>query len=106
MIGVMAEYTEAELINLKRAEPKKKPEATKAEKARFYGELLGYASGLGRKTTNPYQKGWVAHKFRAKHGHWPRGYDEYLIEPSKLTLAWIRSQQIRYAKQQDKRKAS
>lgn len=98
--GEMKDYTEAELINLKRKEPKKpkEPVYTREDKQKFYSELSGYASGLGRKSTKAYSPGWVAHKYRAKFGVWPRGMDEHILEPSKLTKGWIINQNIRYAK--------
>jgi len=104
--GEMVDYTEAELINLKRKPDPKKPVYSAAFKRQFYREILGYSQGLGRKTSNVYAKGWVAHKFRAKFGDWPRGMSNTPAHPSKLTIAWIRSTQIRYAKQQQKRNAT
>jgi len=104
--GEMADYTEAELVNLKRKPDPKKPVYSAAFKRQFYRELLGYSQGLGRKTGNSYAKGWVAHKFRAKFGDWPRGMSNTPAHPSRLTIAWIRSTQIRYAKEQQKRNAT
>ena len=99
--GEMAEYTEAELIQLKRKEPKDKP-ATMEEKRRFYSELLGYAQGMGRDTGKTYSQGWAAHKYRAKFGVWPNGLSNTPMHPSKLTKAFIQSQNIRYAKRMNK----
>jgi superfamily II DNA or RNA helicase len=99
LTGEMAEYTDAELVNLKRGTKKKKePTYTKQQKCDFYQELLGYAKGLGRSTSNQYAKGWVAHKYRAKFGCWPKGHSNSPKYPSKMTLAYIRSQNIRFAK--------
>lgn len=100
LVGEMAEYTEFELVNLKRAKKKKKVEEvyTKEQKNQFYRELKGYAEGLGRKTSNKYADGWVAHKFRAKFGVWPQGMSNSPLHPTKMTKAWIISQNIRFAK--------
>jgi superfamily II DNA or RNA helicase len=95
--GEMEEYTEAELVQLKQKQPKE-PVYCKEYKRTFYRELVGYSNGMGRKTSTPYKKGWAAHKFRAKFGHWPRGMSNSPKHPSKLTVAFIRSQNIRFAK--------
>jgi superfamily II DNA or RNA helicase len=70
--------------------------ATKEEKQRLYSELLAIASERGRST------GWVAHKYKAKFGVWPRGLIDSPIQPSPETRSWVRSQDIRYAKAMEK----
>jgi superfamily II DNA or RNA helicase len=63
------------------------------DKIRFYQELRGYAATRG------YKCGWTAHKFKEKHGHWPRGLDHLApLEPSPTTLSWIRSRNIAWAR--------
>ncbi|WP_376690095.1 DEAD/DEAH box helicase [Wenzhouxiangella sp. EGI_FJ10409] len=65
------------------------------DKRRFYAELKAIAQRHG------YKPGWVAHKYRTKTGVWPQGLkDEPPIEPSLETQAWVRSQNIRFAKRQ------
>jgi len=96
LMGEMAEYTEAELVNLKRKVSKKDPVYSNKFKSEFYRELVGYAQGLGRTTSKVYAKGWAAHKFRVKFGDWPNGLSNAPKHPSKMTLAFIRSQNIRF----------
>ncbi len=95
--GEMAEYTEADLVQLKRKQSKKEPVYSAAFKRDFYKELIGYSQGLGRATSKVYADGWSAHKFRAKFGHWPDGLSNTPSHPGKMTLAFIRSQNIRFA---------
>jgi DNA or RNA helicases of superfamily II len=96
LTGEMAEYTEAELINLKNKPPKKDPVYSMEYKKLFYQELLGYSKGLGRTTSKQYAKGWVAHKYRSKFGVWPQGMSNSPRHPSKMVLAYIKSQNIRF----------
>jgi superfamily II DNA or RNA helicase len=74
--------------------------ASKDDKQRVYSELLALANERGRSS------GWVAHKYRAKFGVWPRGLMEEPIQPSPETRSWVRSQDIRYAKAQEKLRGS
>jgi DNA repair protein RadD len=68
------------------------------DRRQFYRELKGIAQQHGYKT------GWIAHKYRTKTGVWPQGLKhEPPVEPSLETKAWVRSQNIRYAKQQEAR---
>jgi DNA repair protein RadD len=63
------------------------------DKVRFYQELKGYAANRG------YQRGWVAHKFKERFGHWPNGLEH--LPPMKSTAAvtnWIKSRNIAWAK--------
>ena len=64
------------------------------ERARFYSELLCHQDALG------YKRGWAAHKFKDKFGSFPpwAWNDLERIEPSVITLRWIRSRNIAYAK--------
>jgi superfamily II DNA or RNA helicase len=47
-----------------------------------------------------YKKGWAAHKFRDKHGHFPPwSYNELPPAiPTDATLRWVKSRNIAYAK--------
>jgi DNA repair protein RadD len=45
-----------------------------------------------------YRPGWTAHKFREKFGHWPARNDVEPLPPDATTRAWVRSQQIAYAR--------
>ena len=63
------------------------------DKRKLYGELKAIAHKHG------YKDGWIAHKYRAKTGVWPNPVkDAPAVEPSLETQAWVRSQNIRFAK--------
>lgn len=82
---------------LKKLSKSKKKTVTKEEKQAFYSELLGYRKQReldGKK----YSDGWVAHKYRAKFGVWPKSMNSRMSEPSPATLNWIKSQNIAFAK--------
>jgi DNA repair protein RadD len=67
--------------------------ATMEEKRDFYGELKSIAVKHG------YADGWIAHKYRAKFGVWPNGLKGEPPRPASIaTQAWVRSQNIRFAK--------
>ena len=70
--------------------------ATMNDKQKLYSELLAVARSKG------YSDGWIAHKYRAMFDVWPNGMMDYAIEPSPETMSWLRSQQIRFAKSQEK----
>lgn len=74
--------------------------ATTNDKQAIYSELLAVARSKG------YSDGWIAHKYKAKFGVWPRGMKDFVTEPSIETLSWLRSQQIRFAKSQEARHAA
>lgn len=66
---------------------------TPEQKERFLGELKTYANRHG------YSEGWCSHKYRAKFGVWPNAYRfAEPAEPQPETLAWLKSQAIRFAK--------
>jgi len=68
------------------------------DKRRFFGELKAIARRHG------YKQGWIAHKYREKTGVWPNPVkDAPAVEPSLETQAWVRSQNIRYAKRKEAR---
>jgi DNA repair protein RadD len=63
------------------------------DKIRFYQELKCYAGNRG------YRPGWVAHKFKEKHGHWPNGLEHLPpLDPSPAVLRWLKSRAIAWAK--------
>ena len=67
--------------------------ATMEDKRRFFGELKAIADQYG------YADGWCSHKFRERFGVWPNAVkDEDPRPPSAATRAWVRSQNIRFAK--------
>jgi superfamily II DNA or RNA helicase len=60
---------------------------------KLYAELAYIAHARG------YKRGWIAHKFKEKTGHWPNGLDHVApVPPSDATLRWVKSRQIAYAK--------
>ena len=65
---------------------------THADKDRFFGELLWIAKERG------YKRGWAAHKFRERMGHWPPVGNTPPREPTRETLSWVRSRMIAWAK--------
>lgn len=71
--------------------------AERAEKQKFYSQLLGYQEACG------YSHGWTAHKYKEKFGVWPRGLSETPVTPSPEVARWIKHQQIKYAKGKQKR---
>ncbi len=82
------EHRDGELVELR-----SRTAAVPANSNRFYQELKWFA------LTHEYKPGWIAHKFKEKFGHWPNGLDHLPpVEPSRVTLGWIRSRQIAYAK--------
>lgn len=65
------------------------------EPVEFYRQLKHYAQARG------FKRGWVAHKFREKYGHWPNGLDHLApMPPSPTTLSWIKSRAIAFARGQ------
>jgi DNA repair protein RadD len=70
---------------------------TDDQKRRFCAQLKGYAAGANPKK-RVMKSGWVAHKFRAKFGHWPAGYDGWPPEdPEPIVIAFINGQNANYA---------
>ena len=88
------EAHEADLRQVDRQQKLAEPRQWDMEdKRRFYGEL----KAIARK--HRYKDGWIAHKYRAKTGVWPNPVkDAPAVEPSLETQAWVRSQNIRFAK--------
>lgn len=70
----------------------KKNKKPKYDKQRFYSELIAIARSKG------YQQGWIAHKFQAYFGTWPRGLRDVATEPGPEVQGFIKHLQIRHAK--------
>jgi DNA repair protein RadD len=98
LISTTEELIEVTRGALKAAKIKSKQNIyTDDQKRRFCAQLKGYAMG-----DNPKKKimkdGWVAHKFRAKFGHWPKGYDGWPPEhPESIVTAFINAQNAAWA---------
>lgn len=60
-------------------------------KQQAYSELIAIRAEKG------YSHGWVAHKYRAIFGVWPKGLHDSAAEPSPELRQWVRGQQIRHA---------
>lgn len=93
---------EGELIELTSSAMSRKrgrTQATMAEKASFFSELKGYGIQHNRKP------GWAAWSYKAKFGVWPdRSFQDISPrDPSIVTVQWVRSRNIAWAK--SKRKA-
>jgi DNA repair protein RadD len=74
-----------------------KKAVTMADKQRRLAELRWIAADRG------YKPGWAAQKFKTWHGTWPpNGMDPAPIPPSREVINWVKSQQIRWAKAQEK----
>lgn len=78
----------------------RKKKARIEDKQRVYSELMAIRNMRG------YSDGWVAHKYRAYFGVWPRGVTEHSTEPSPEILAWVQSQNIRFSKSKEARNAA
>jgi DNA repair protein RadD len=79
-----------EMVDAKLEKLKKVP-AT--EKARWLGELLGYARSKGM------NDGWASHKFNEKFGHFPaRKVGIPAVAPSPEVLGYIKHLNIKWAK--------
>lgn len=84
-------HRDGELVEL--SDRRKAVAMSKTDQARFYQELNGYAANRG------YNPGWIAHKFKEKYGHWPKGLKDLpAVDPTPATLSWIKSRQIAYAR--------
>jgi superfamily II DNA or RNA helicase len=62
------------------------------DKQRVYSELLTIAEQRG------YKSGWVANKYKAYFGVWPKGMLEMYAPASEEIKNWVLSEQIRFAK--------
>jgi DNA repair protein RadD len=90
------DYIDAELVPLgeQRAVP------LETERIIFYSELRGYQQTARRKDGTPYSRHWASNQYRTKHGSWPfwSWHDLPPREPSPVTLRWIKSRVIAWAK--------
>ena len=77
----------------------KRERVAQADRQKFYSELVHVAESRG------YKPGWAFWKFKEKFGTEPRGLRTVPETVSFDTLKWIQSQQIRYAKSQQRRTA-
>jgi DNA repair protein RadD len=89
---------EGELVELGGKAKAKPP--TKADKQRWYSGLLHIAGTTGRRP------GWAAHKYRTRFGCWPRGLSEQWKKPDIDVLAFVKAEQIRWAKSQGASRAA
>ena len=83
---------------LKKVTKGKKPKHD--DKQQIYSELLSI------KATKGYSDGWLAHKYKAYFGVWPKDMQRVAKEPSDNLWAWVISQNIRWAKGKEKQRAS
>ena len=90
------EEIEGELQLIKKNGKKARPE----DKQRVYSELLAI------KVSKGYSDGWLAHKYRAYFGVWPKGLMAVAIEPTPEVRAFVTSQNIRFAKSKEVRNAA
>jgi len=94
------EPEEGELQELSKHKRKLNREASREEKADFYGGLKWYGRSKG------YKPGWAANQYREKFGVWPNDYkDSPVVEPNESVRGWIRHQQIKFAKSKAKKAA-
>lgn len=70
------------------------------DKQRVYSELLAIKRARG------YNDGWLNHKYRAYFGVWPKGMQDYALEPSPEIRSWVTSQNIRFAKSKEMKRAA
>ncbi|MBV9829912.1 MAG: DEAD/DEAH box helicase [Alphaproteobacteria bacterium] len=94
--GDAPEIIDGDLYGVERWKGAKRKDPTPAEKRSFQGQLIAIGTQRG------YSRGWVAHKFKEKFGHFPAGNDTSAVEPSAEVLSWVKSRQIAYAKAQAK----
>lgn len=90
------EEVEGELQLLKKGQKK----FSQNDKQKIYSELLAIKLSKG------YSDGWINHKYKAYFGVWPRGMQDYAIEPSPEIKSWIISQNIRFAKSKEVKRAA
>lgn len=81
---------------LQRMSRKTKQPITADRKQHVYSQLLQVARNKG------YSPGWVSHKYRAMFDVWPRKMRDVPATPTPELLSWLKSQQIRFAKGQQK----
>lgn len=76
---------------------KKKAEPTKADKQKFWSELLGWqlAQQMNGKAVS---KGRISHIYKEKFGVFPQSLEDRIMNPSSELTSFIRSKNIAYAK--------
>jgi len=89
------EHAEGELVLFE-----KKKRAKPGEKQAVFSQLLAMRYQYG------YAEGWVANQYRNYFGCWPKGLERTCAEPSPEIRSWVKSQQIRFAKAQEKKRAA
>jgi superfamily II DNA or RNA helicase len=77
-----------------------KDKKSKMPKQAFYSQLIAIAVSRG------YRSGWIANKYRAYFGIWPRGLKEVPAEPTVAVMNFVTHSQIRHAKSQEVRHAA
>lgn len=99
--GYISTYKEdvevARTVGLTVFKGKSKKEPTRAEKQRFYSELLGWQLSQkihGKQVSD----GRIAHIYKDKFGVWPKGLDSKMMTPSRELTSFIRSRNIAFAK--------
>lgn len=90
------EEVDGELQLLKKGQKK----FSQNDKQKVYSELLAIKLAKG------YSDGWINHKYKAYFGVWPKGMQPYALEPSPEIKSWIISQNIRFAKSQEVKRAA
>ncbi len=95
--GMLVEMTIADFEAAKNAKRKKPAKVEKTEQE-WYSEFLGMAEERGK------TRGWGAHRFFLKTGHWPKGLTETPVLPSRQALDFDRHARIKYAKSKAKEK--
>lgn len=96
--GRDVEVQDGELVELDGN--KRNKSAPWSEKIMFMAGLKAYAIERG------HSDGWVAHKYKARYGVWPNDsrvrYAKAAPYVPSFVAAWVRSQNIRWAKSQDR----
>jgi superfamily II DNA or RNA helicase len=77
----------------------KKAKVIKLSKQDFFSQLCAVADQHG------YREGWIAHKYKAYFGVWPRGLQQLVAPPSAEVLGFLKHLQIKSAKGKERRNA-
>jgi superfamily II DNA or RNA helicase len=64
---------------------------SKKDKQAYYSMLLWYCRNKG------FNQGWIAHKFKARFGVWPRGMQEVELPMDAISLDLIQDEQRKYS---------
>lgn len=92
------ETVEHDLVELTRGQARLNRQWSEHDKRRFFGELKFISN------EHNYKTGWASNQYRKRMGVWPNAYrDAPFVEPSLETRSWVKGQQIRYAKSQEKK---